>query len=57
MIKFVSKCKNPYGMLLDGEKTEDMKGQFIPKSKAKSTYMLKNNTANIQGRKVTFKHV
>lgn len=54
-MKFVSAGKNPY--VLKSGNLEIKPGEFVPRSKAGSVQMIKNNTMNITGRKVTFKHV
>lgn len=55
MIKFVSNTRNPYASIVKEE--ENVKEKFIPKSKANTSYMFRNCTSNITGRKVTFMHV
>ena len=57
MEKFISNTKNPYEKLINNEKETIVKGQFISKSKAGTIQIIRNNTANITGRKITFKHV
>ena len=57
MMNFVSNNKNPYAPHSKDEKEEKRKEQFISNSKAGTIHMFRNNTANITGRKVTFKHV
>lgn len=57
MVKFTSNTKNPYAAQTKMEKKEGTKGQFVPKSKAETSYVFRNNTASITGRKVVFKHV
>lgn len=57
MIKFVSKGKNPYAVKSDSIKKDNSKGMFISQSSARSIQAFRNNTANITGRKVSFKHV
>lgn len=57
MMTFVSKSKNPYGAQLRNIKRENINEQFISKSHVGTIYMFRNNTANITGEKVEFKHV
>ena len=54
-VKFVSTGKNPY--VLKHVSVETKPGEFISSSKMGKTQMFRNNTMNITGRKVTFKHV
>lgn len=56
MMNFVSNTRNPYAMQKK-ENEKPVPGQFISKSKAGTIHMFKNNTANLKGRKVTFKNV
>lgn len=58
MEKFISKGKSFYDIKENVEKKSVVSpGTFIPKSNVTSSQILKNNTTNITGRKVTFKHV
>lgn len=57
MTRFVSNSRNPYAVQTRDEKKENVKGQFVSKSKAGTIHMFRNNTANTTGRKVSFKHV
>ena len=57
MTKFISNVKNPYAPKSDCVKAEKSKGKFISKSNAGTIQMFKDNTTNITGRKVAFKHV
>ena len=57
MARFVSKSNNSYALYSKSEKKEHVKGQFVSKSKAGTIRMFRDNTANITGRKVSFKHV
>ena len=54
MMKFVSKSRNPYVAQQENIKKE---GQFVSKSQAGTIHMFRDNTANIVGKKVEFKHV
>lgn len=56
VIKFISNTKNPYGFQLQENKVSEKVG-FVSKSNAGTVRTFKNNTANVTGRKVTFKHV
>lgn len=57
MTKFISNRKNPYAAKSDNVKAETPKGKFISKSNTGTIQMFRNNTTNITGRKVSFKHV
>lgn len=57
MTKFISNGKNPYATKSDSVKEESTKGKFVSKSNTGTILMFKNNTTNITGRKVSFKHV
>ena len=57
MAKFISNTKNPYMRDVKNEMKTSAKGQFISKSNPETVQMFRNNTTNITGRKVTFKHV
>jgi len=57
MAKFISNTKNPYVIHPKIEKKPSVKGQFISKSNPETVHVFRNNTTNITGRKVTFKHV
>ena len=57
MMKFVSKSRNPYVTQQENIKKESVKGQFVSKSQAGTIHMFRDNTANIVGKKVEFKHV
>lgn len=57
MAKFISNTKNPYVINPKIEKKPSVKGEFISKSNPETIHMFRNNTTNITGRKVTFKHV
>lgn len=57
MMTFVSKSRNPYVAQSKNIKKESAKGQFVSKSKAGTIHMFRDNTANIVGKKVEFKHV
>lgn len=55
MKKFISKTKNPY--MSCQKKENNSKVRFTAVSEAKNVQCFRNNTANITGRKITFKHV
>lgn len=57
MTKFISNVKNPYAPKSDDVKAENLKEKFISKSNVGIIQMFKDNTTNITGRKVAFKHV
>lgn len=57
MMTFVSKSRNPYIVQPKNIKKENVKGEFISRSQAGTIHMFKDNTANIVGKKVEFKHV
>ena len=57
MMKFVSKSRNPYVAQQENIKKESVKGQFVSYAQAGTIHMFRDNTANIVGKKVEFKHV
>lgn len=57
MIKFVSKSKNMYPINTNNSKVESRKEEFTSKFNIGTIQMFRDNTANITGRKVSFKHV
>lgn len=57
MIKFVSNVNNPYAIKSGSIIKDNSKEVFISKSRAQNIQIFRDNTANITGRKVLFKHV
>lgn len=56
-MKFISNKKNPYESRYINEEKELQKGEFVSKKSAKTMTPYRDNTSNLCGRKVTFKHV